>query len=185
MLHAVKTMHRRPWLGVVISVVLAVVIYCSGDWVESALRPRSSLPATPENVWAAVQRESRAHGLDPAFVYAIVMAESSLRPHADSGYARGIMQLSRVAWNEVSDRPYREAWNWEKNIAVGVAYLAWCKTFLEKSNRFNYPRLAACYRYGPYRVRAERYDLNRLPQPNNRIYRELFAGNLRPVQPPG
>lgn len=147
-------------------------------------RPQSPVPATRENVWKHVQQTAAKYGLDAEFVYAIAMAESSLRPHANSGYARGIMQVSRGAWDMVSKEPYRLAWNWEKNIDVGCAYLAYNKRYLESQGHFSYPLLAACYRYGRHAVRRANFQMEGLPTPQNLIYRELFSGNIHPVPPP-
>lgn len=140
---------------------------------------------TPEAVWKYIERQASKQDLDPYFVYAIAMAESSLQADADSGQARGMMQLSEVAWKTVSKESYRKAWNWKKNIDVGILYLVHCRTFLQEKGRFNYPLLAAGYRYGIYRVQRENFQINRLPQPANKIYRQLFAGNMRPVRPAG
>lgn len=112
------------------------------------------------------------------------MAESSLDPHASSGHARGIMQMSEKAWQTVSDESWRQAWNWEKNIRAGIAYLVHCRELLPADKRSNYALLAACYRYGPNHVRRENYNLKRLGTPTNLIYKQLLSGNIHPVDPP-
>ena len=147
-------------------------------------RPTAGTRPTPERVWKYISKEAPRHDLDPAFVYAIAKAESNLDPLANSGYAHGMMQLSKPAWNEVSNASYRLAWNWYSNVTVAMDYLAFCKQFLEKADKFSYPLLAACYRYGPYKVKAAGYSLGQLPAPTNKIYQQLFAGNLQAVKTP-
>lgn len=137
-----------------------------------------------EKVWAEVEREAVKHDLDPRFVFAIVAAESSFNAHARNKDARGLMQLRPIAWREVSTTSHRRAWRWKENIAVGTAYLAYLKSFLEQEDEFSYPLLAACYRYGPYRVKEAGFRLDRLPATRNHVYRELLRGNLSPVPVP-
>ncbi len=156
----------------------AALLIFSGD---CSRRPRY---IEREEVWSVVRAEAVKHNLDPAFIYAIVAAESSFNAYAKNGDARGLMQLRPAAWEEVSDQPHRRAWRWKENLETGAAYLAHLRDFLVEKERFSYPLLAACYRYGPYRVQAEQFDLNRLPEPRNEVYREIFRGNTFPVRPP-
>ena len=75
-------------------------------------------------------------------------------------------------------------WNWQTNIKVGVKYLAYLKKRLQDVGKFNYPRLAASYRYGFGRVRINGYAIERLPKPRNKIYQKLFTGTVAPVAIP-
>ena len=139
---------------------------------------------SPEKVWSYVQETSAQKNLDAEFVYALAWAESSLNAKARSPVARGIMQLTKSAWREVSDASYRHAWDWKTNVRVGVDYLAFCRDFLKRHDVFSYPLLAACYRYGPYYVKKKDFDLKLVRKPANDIYRRIFNGNIRPVRPP-
>ncbi len=139
---------------------------------------------TPEAVWQYIERRAPAYGLEPGFVYAVVKAESTFNPHAETAVARGLMQMTAGAWKTVSNQPYREAWNWRSNLDAGMAYLAHLKAQLEAAERFSYPRLAAAYRFGPNRLREADYNLSRMPATQNRIYTQLFSGNTAPVSPP-
>lgn len=143
-----------------------------------------SEPLSPEEVWAFIQVEAAKANLDPEFVYALAWAESSLNARAKSSVARGVIQLTKAAWTQVSDEPYRKAWNWRTNIRVGIAYLVFCREFLEARDSFSYPLLAASYRYGPYHVQAQNFNIRQLRQPRNEIYKRIFEGNIRPVVPP-
>ena len=138
-----------------------------------------------EKVWEKIRREAPALGLEPKFVYAICHAESSLDANAESSVARGMMQLTEPAWQDATDLHYRQAFDWETNVEVGMLYLKKLKGMLESRGIFSYPRLAASYRYGYGALRREKFMVSRLETPVNRIYRKLFAGELAPVAPPG
>lgn len=131
---------------------------------------------------AYIGQAAQHQGINPAFATAIVMAESNFDPAADTGYARGLMQMSHVAWKTVEDRSWNNAYDWRDNIDAGTAYLALLKEELSQQGHFSYPLLAASYRYGINRVRRANYNLSRLPAPRNKIYQQLFAGNIPEVQ---
>lgn len=135
-------------------------------------------------VWKKISREAPRHGLEPTFVYAICHAESSLDSNAESSVAKGMMQLTEAAWSDVTKLHYRQALEWETNVEVGMLYLQRLKEMLESQSLFSYSRLAASYRYGYGALRKEKFMVSRLKTPINRIYRKLFAGNLKPVEPP-
>ena len=94
------------------------------------------------------------------------------------------MQLTAGAWSDATKLHYRQAFEWETNVEVGMLYLRILKVRLESQSLFSYPRLAASYRYGYEALRKEKFMVSRLKTPVNRIYRKLFAGNLKPVNPP-
>lgn len=135
-------------------------------------------------VWAKIKKEAPELGLEPNFVYAICHAESSLDANAETSIARGMMQLTEAAWSDVSTLHYRTAFQWETNVEVGMLYLKRLKEMLESVDMFNYPRLAASYRYGYNALRREQFMVSRMKTPINRIYRKLFAGQMTPVDPP-
>ena len=137
-----------------------------------------------EQVWEKIVKEAPGYGLEPTFVYAVCHAESSLDANAESSVAKGMMQLTEAAWSDVTKLHYRQAFEWETNVEVGMLYLQRLKGMLESQALFSYPRLAASYRYGYGALRKEKFMVSRLKTPINRIYRKLFAGNLRPVEPP-
>ncbi len=137
-----------------------------------------------EKVWLKIREQSQSHGLNPSFIYAICHAESSLNANAESSVARGMMQLTEAAWQDVTELHYRQAFQWETNVEVGILYLSRLKGMLESVDLFSYPRLAASYRYGYGALRKEKFMVSRMKTPINRIYRKLFAGELSPVNPP-
>ncbi len=145
----------------------------------------SAEPATREGVWRAIQPLAERYRMDPAFIYAIVAAESNFDPLAQNGEARGLLQLKPAAWRTVSTEPYEPTvWNWQKNLERGVDYLAWCRNYLHQKKNFSYPLLLASFHHGIDYVQERDFDLRRLDPPDNAIYRELWSGNLSPVRPP-
>lgn len=162
-----------------VAIAMACLLLASCGSVD---RKRRYIPA--KNVWTKVKKESAKHGLDAQFVYAICHAESSLDAHAETKVARGMMQLTEPAWQDVTERHYRLAFDWEINVETGTRYLAKLKGMLERANHFSYPRLAASYRWGFSRLRGQGYLVSKLPTPRNKIYQKIFAGNIRPVKPP-
>ena len=138
----------------------------------------------PEEVWRVVSELAPAAGIDPEFVYALAWAESGLNARARSSVARGMMQLTRPAWTEVTDESYRLAWDWQTNLRIGIEYLVFCRDYLKSHDSFNYQLLAASYRYGPYYVRKKNFDIKQVKPPKNEIYKHIFDGNVRPVSPP-
>ena len=137
-----------------------------------------------EKVWAKIKVQTAVNNLNPFFIFAICHAESSLNANAESSVARGMMQLTEAAWQDVTKLHYRQAFEWETNVEVGILYLERLKGMLESVNLFSYPRLAASYRYGFGALRKEKFMVSRMKTPVNRIYRKLFAGDLAPVSPP-
>lgn len=167
------------WMAAVLGIVVGVLAFT----LTRNLGERSTKVSAQE-VWEFVQEQAPQRNLEPEFVYALVWAESSLDARARSSVARGMMQLTKPAWEEVSQESYRHAWDWRTNIRVGIDYLAFCRDFLVKHDSFNYPLLAAAYRYGPYYVEKKNFNLQQVKQPKNEIYRRIFEGNVRPVAPP-
>jgi len=166
-----------------LAVVLGLVVGILAILLAKNLTSRAE-QVSPSEVWSFVQEASAQKGLDPEFVYALAWAESSLKPKARSSVARGMMQLTKSAWREVSEESYRHDWDWKTNIRVGVDSLAFCRDFLKRHDAFSYPLLAASYRYGPYYVKKRGFDLNQVRTPKNEIYKRIFDGNIRPVRPP-
>lgn len=142
-------------------------------------------PATRETIWVAIQPLAGRYRMEPAFIYALVAAESNFDPRARNGEARGLLQIKPGAWRTVNPEPYEPAvWAWRRNLTTGVDYLAWCRSSLHRKGKFSYPLLLASFHYGLDHVEERDFDLDRLDPPDNAIYRELWRGNLTPVPPP-
>lgn len=168
---------KRVWFGFAL---LGIFLGgCSRDHSPAAK------PVTREEVWQAIQPIAGRYRMDPAFIFALVAAESNFDPQARNGEARGLMQLKPAAWSTVSAEPYDPAvWDWRKNLEAGVDYLAWCRSYLHRRGKFSYPVLLASFHYGIDYVQERDFKLSRLQSPDNEIYRELWSGNLSPVPPP-
>jgi soluble lytic murein transglycosylase-like protein len=175
--------HRDERLLVLIAVVLGVIIVGLAIFLtQRYTSPREQL--SPELVWPVVVELSEQADLDPEFVYALAWAESSLDPQARSSVARGMMQITRPAWDQVTDESYSLAWEWQMNLRIAIDYLVYCRDYLKANDAFSYPLLAASYRYGPYYVKKRGFKINKIKPPKNKIYKRIFAGNIHPVPPP-
>ena len=142
-------------------------------------------PATRAAVWVAIQPHATRYRIDPAFLYALVAAESNFDSRARNGDARGLLQLKPAAWRQVNRAPYEPGvWDWRQNLATGVDYLAWCRSYLHRREKFSYPLLLAAFHYGMDYVEQRGFDPDRLAEPDSPIYRELWRGHLAPVPPP-
>lgn len=141
-------------------------------------------PVPSLEVWTAAQEYGEPLGIDPLLIYAIACAESSLDAHASSGQARGLMQMTKRAWTEVTDRDYDDAWDWRLNLEMAAAYLDLLKKRLEKSGHYSWPLLACAYRYGPGAVEKAGFDTTQLPPERNLIYKALFCGKTPSLPDP-
>jgi soluble lytic murein transglycosylase-like protein len=175
--------HRDERLIIRMAVVLGVVLGGVTIFLTQTTHPPRE-QVSSEAVWSLIDELSRQQDLDSEFVYALAWAESSLNANARSSVARGIMQLTRPAWEQVTAESYRMAWDWQVNVRVAIDYLVYCRDYLKSNNAFSYPLLAASYRYGPYYVQKNEFDLKRIQAPKNEIYQRIFSGNVRPVVPP-
>lgn len=175
--------HRDERLIIRLAVVLGVAIGVLAIFLTQTYHPPRE-QVLPEDVWPVIYELSTQADLDPEFVYALAWAESGLNAKARSSVARGMMQITRPAWNQVTDESYRLAWEWRTSIRVGIDYLVFCREYLKSHDSFSYPLLAASYRYGPYHVQDKEFEIQQLKTPKNKIYKRIFEGNVRPVPPP-
>ncbi len=167
--------------------ICAVLIALMLGLAACKRRPAAELavPPTRSEIWGAIQPMAERYRMSPAFIYALVAAESNFDAMAHNGEARGLLQLKPRAWRVVSALPYDPAvWNWRTNLEVGIDYLAYSRSYLHRKNAFSYPLLLAAFHYGLDYVDERDFAIGRIPTPNSPIYRELWSGNLAPVAPP-
>jgi soluble lytic murein transglycosylase-like protein len=146
---------------------------------------REPAPPSKAEIWAAIQPAAERYGIEPAFIYALVAAESNFDPKARNGDARGLLQMKPRAWRTVSTAPYEPTvWNWRANLETGIDYLAYSRSYVHKHSSFSYPRLLAAFHYGLDYLEEREFDPDLVPIPENEIYRQLWRGNLKPVAPP-
>lgn len=87
-----------------------------------------------------IQKYASKYNLDEELIRALIKVESNFYASAKSkADARGLMQLTSIAWNDTVNRMgvnwsfYKHSFDPEKNIDVGCNYLAWLKdSFLPK-----------------------------------------------------
>ncbi len=80
-----------------------------------------------------IYQYAEKYQLDPQFVKAVLMAESSGQTRAVSSQgARGLMQIMRDTWHDMTGYidvqwTYQQAFDPAKNIEIGCAYFAWLR----------------------------------------------------------
>ncbi len=169
----------RLWVPVMMSALIA--FGCPREDSAGATSP----PPTRAEIWAAIQPSAARYRIDPAFIYAVVAAESNFDPAARNGEARGLLQIKPAAWRTVSSAAYEPmVWDWRMNLEAGIDYLAYSRSYLHRKTTFSYPLLLAAFHYGLDYVEDRRFDVRRVKVPDNAIYRQLWAGNLTPVAVP-
>ena len=134
-------------------VILAVVVAIAlGAWFG---KRRASQPPALDALRPTVAEAAREAGLDPHLVLAVVAAESSGRPRAQSkAGARGLMQLMPATAAEqarkLGMRDYDEErlFDIDVNLKLGCGYLAY---LLERFDGAE-PFALAAYNAGPTRV---------------------------------
>ena len=108
-------------------------------------------------------------------VDAIIQVESAGDPRKiGSSGERGVMQIKRSTWREVTDRaygkalPFYYAFHPGLNRRVGKAYLNELQAFLSRNkSRWQSDErslLLACYNAGPERVKSARFNIRNLPR---------------------
>lgn len=74
-----------------------------------------------------IEETCKANNVDPDLVRAIIMTESGGNPNAESPFARGLMQISKIALKEVNERyglnvKWDEFFDPYQNVSVGILY---------------------------------------------------------------
>lgn len=131
----------------------------------TARNPEALALMYPKAFAAAVEREARAHALEPFLVWAIMRRESAFRPDVTSAAdARGLMQIipptaAEIARSLKLEAPDPDAlFTPELNIRFGTWYLA------ALQQRFGHPALcAAAYNAGPAAVLGWLEEKGELP----------------------
>jgi soluble lytic murein transglycosylase len=83
------------------------------------------------------------YDVDPYLIFGIIKTESAGNEYADSGYARGLMQMSRIALKDIQKDllhkyEYSDLFNPEINVEVGTIFLKKMLTHWEKKYDENY-----------------------------------------------
>ncbi len=96
--------------------------------------------------WPIIRRLSRRYGLDPCLVMALIQAESSFDPQAQSHRgAQGLMQINGPTARHLGlDDPLDP----RANLEAGIRYLAWLKNLFKDDMVLT----LAAYNAGPTKV---------------------------------
>ena len=105
-----------------------------------------------------IKKASEIHNIPETFIATIITIESSWKPEAETPWARGLMQVSKYAVEDVNkaygyNYTYEDMWEPEKNIMVGTAYLALIRDRIlpkDLPQELLYVSMAAAYNGGPY-----------------------------------
>ncbi|HEX7341510.1 MAG TPA: lytic transglycosylase domain-containing protein [Rhodanobacteraceae bacterium] len=131
--------HRVTRLFTYIETCFACALHSSINW--------HTVPLNLAAYRIAVRKAAKASGVKPAFLRAIIHAESAFNPNAlSSKGAQGLMQLMPATASSVG---VDDAFNASENIAGGARYLA----ELLKEFHGNHKLAAAAYNAGPQAVR--------------------------------
>lgn len=93
--------------------------YLSGEAKSSEPKP-----PTDSDIFDALESAAMESGLDWQLVYSLAWGESTFNPVADSGVAKGLLQISEDTWNEWAPQVgASNIWDAADNARVGAAYL--------------------------------------------------------------
>lgn len=130
-----------PWLGIAVFAVAAIAVALWLMQLSFTSRTEDILAqrqlaydtvksAHPYEYRALIEREAAKNNLNPAFVAAIVLNESSFRPDAESNVgARGLMQVMEETAAEIGDDldvggySFDMLYDAETNVTFGCYYL--------------------------------------------------------------
>jgi murein DD-endopeptidase MepM/ murein hydrolase activator NlpD len=99
---------------------------------ETPSAPLSPIPVSSYDIVVALKKAATEVGIEWQLLASLAWAESSFNPNADSGVARGLLQITTPTWEEWArkvglpiDAEGRvgDIWNAEQNAKVGAAYL--------------------------------------------------------------
>ncbi len=145
--------HKVTRLFTYIDTCVACAVHSPIDW--------ATVPLNLTDYRKAVRAAAAAYGVKPAFLRAVIHAESAFDPNAlSSKGAQGLMQLMPAT---ASSMGVADAFNATENIRGGARYLAQ----LLKDFHGNHKLAAAAYNAGPQVVR--KYD-GVPPYPQTRVY---------------
>ena len=111
-------------------------------------------PPTKAEIWAAIQPRAVRYRMAPAFIYALVAAESNFDHKAKNGSARGLMQLMPTTARRFNAG---DALDPRQNILAGSRYLSWLLSYFHQ----DLPLALAAYNAGEGAVVNAGY---RIPQ---------------------
>ena len=118
-------------LGLLITFVLVIGVGGLGIWLLWESQPETTVETYPMEYEALIRQYAADNNLEPAYVAAVVLAESSYRPDAVSGVnAQGLMQILPDTGKWLAgkfDETYIEGclFDPDTNLRYGCWYLGW------------------------------------------------------------
>jgi len=134
-------------------------IVITGTFLLHLLNPQpivaeaESLP--PPTLQEQASEIAIKHGIATTTLHNLIYSESRWDPNADNGYDRGIVQINRASWTEISDeQAFDPIWAMEwaaEKIAQGEAY-KWtaCNCYSLVKTRIKLPKMAEIVPNNPY-----------------------------------
>jgi len=122
-----------------------------------------------------------SESVDPYVVFAVTKIESSGNPEADSGYARGLMQMSKIALKDVNNNygtnyEYNDLFKPEINLIAGSRYLSMLSSRLYKGDHlFHMQFVLLAYAWGIGNVKKWLYET----EPDNTVIDETIPADKK------
>jgi soluble lytic murein transglycosylase-like protein len=167
--------------GFRIALIAGLISMGALSGARPVLAQQSATAPTLDRWQGFVAEASQRFGLPPAWIRAVMRAESGGNPRALSPKgATGLMQIMPATWGELRARydlgpdPYEP----RDNILAGTAYLR------ELYDRYGYPNLFAAYNAGPQRFDAHRFNGKPLPDETLAYLARLGQPTFEPPSAP-
>jgi soluble lytic murein transglycosylase-like protein len=133
----------RDLLFVAAGIVLASVIYIILTMINHAqapLRPQTAtidspwIPSTVKHWQGQIDANAKKYDIDPTFLAIIMTLESGGNPKANSGEAKGLMQITPVTAKDIAGKYLKkpvtkyDLYDPATSIEFGAAYLSYLRT---------------------------------------------------------
>lgn len=126
-----KTRAARRLIGMLIAAVLILGVCGLGVWLLMDRKPETTVTTYPVEYEDLIRKYAAENDLEPAYVAAVILAESSYRADAVSSVnAQGLMQILPTTGEWLSgkfDEEYVEGclFDPDTNLRYGCWYLGW------------------------------------------------------------
>lgn len=103
-------------------------------WIQSK---NITFKANPEDVSSYIESRASDYQLNPEGIFALALGQSKLNPQAERKNRRGIMLISKDAWQKISPEPWENAFHWRLNINVTLQYLNYLQALEPQPIKFS------------------------------------------------
>ena len=151
-------------------------------WEKAVLKIGKHVsPQTKSEIISVIKEQSLLYDMDPAYISAIIMAESAFDPLSTSDYGkRGLFQM-QPKWARIIAETLGVTWQGEDalfepeyNIEIAVAYLQHLKLLFDD----DLEKVAIAFNLTPYRVSRILAGKRKLPQ-NIELYINKIRDNCK------